>query len=114
MFAAQRASPRLNSAPLHWLQIKKLQSVEAGVKDKIIDFDMALFEELAASPGRPYSLVFFCSAESKMDSPQLQLRALRKEFALTADVSICLERDNRSFVSFAPSMIMDSKQHCIP
>jgi len=66
-------------------RIKKLQSVEAGVKDKIIDFDLALFEELAASPGRPYSLVFFCSAESKMDSPQLQLRALRKEFALTAD-----------------------------
>jgi hypothetical protein len=70
------------------LQIKKLQTLEAGVKDKIIDFDLPLFEELASSPSRPYSLVFFCSAESKMDSPQLQLRALRKEYALTADVSL--------------------------
>ncbi|KAI8462644.1 MAG: hypothetical protein J3K34DRAFT_527603 [Monoraphidium minutum] len=65
-------------------RVPALKAREAASKSKIITFTEDDFNEYALSPDRPYHLVFFGSSRRLMDSPKLQLDALKTEYTYTA------------------------------
>lgn len=65
-------------------RVASLLAAEAQSREKLITLNEELFNDYALSPDRPYHLVLFGSSGRLMNSPKLQLKALRDEFVYAA------------------------------
>lgn len=70
------------------LQRAELVKRSEASKDAVIPFSTSEFDRFAAAAGRDYHLVFFLNAAYLQSNSQMNLPALRTQFALMAKVGV--------------------------
>lgn len=87
------------------VQKSELVQKAKSTKDAIIQFKTSDFDRYAAGAGRDYHLVFFLNAAYLAGNTQMNLPALRQQFALMAKVGtiLCCCQECRSRLFSKPA-----------